>query len=546
MSATKSSSCNLVAALRESYGLEVEEIPSAIESAHGETVQLLDGQGFWQRKLVVPVIGRPIANIPWNFAFENSVLEWAMRTFIYERIESSLDIHRLAPVISLIAAAPVGRDFLKAENKLEVDVIRDYFVKEIVSAFERKDFINGSMLRGFYLSAAEQEIPNFTEDVALELFELRSGKNRSIAVDGVAMLDPIIGPMSEEELIGVLSALEARSDLLRQRALCAIISETGARPVQLALLREIDLYHDGNCWRLNICSVKKKHRVRYHPSAMRARKIEDETAQTLKNLIENNKEIIEELTGRAASFGFKREWFDEKFRPIFLKINLTEQRCKAMSSPKMRKYVLFSNGNTIGACVRRIGVKLGLRRSPMAVEIIGEEGALLEFNAYRLRRTYATRLVMNGASMEEVAIALDHESVRSVRHYFRLSENYFAWLRKLTCSSKDLEEIRRAWDGRWADERAPSTGPIVRIGGWGNCGKGSHCEKNPVSSCYGCHSFEPLKSGDHKKALEIIIAEKEMHASSGSTTTPLRVLEVSERNALQLILLTEDKDESST
>lgn len=124
--------------------------------------------------------------------------------------------------------------------------------------------------------------------------------------------------------------------------------------------------------------------------------------------------------------------------------------------------------------------------------------------AYDLRHSMAQRLVDSGASHEELAAAMGHSELRTGLVYFRASANQAELLNKALGVSETYRTVARIATERFIDESelaklrgdqqiagVPHGIPISGIGG---CRSGQpSCPLNPVTACYGCPKFMPVR-----------------------------------------------------
>lgn len=124
--------------------------------------------------------------------------------------------------------------------------------------------------------------------------------------------------------------------------------------------------------------------------------------------------------------------------------------------------------------------------------------------AYDLRHSMAQRMVDAGASQEEIASALGHTHLTSGLVYFRTSANQAERVNKALglsetyrmvatiasdcfISKEDLARLK----GEQQIAGVPHGIPIAGIGG---CKTGQpSCPYNPVTTCYGCQKFMPVR-----------------------------------------------------
>lgn len=124
--------------------------------------------------------------------------------------------------------------------------------------------------------------------------------------------------------------------------------------------------------------------------------------------------------------------------------------------------------------------------------------------AYDLRHSMVQRMVDAGASQEEVAAALGHTHLRTGLVYFRASANEAELINKALGLSETYQTVAKIASERFISEDelsslkgeqqiagVPHGVPIAGIGG---CKTGQpSCPYNPVTACYGCPKFMPVR-----------------------------------------------------
>lgn len=131
-----------------------------------------------------------------------------------------------------------------------------------------------------------------------------------------------------------------------------------------------------------------------------------------------------------------------------------------------------------------------------------------------LRHTAAQRLVDAGANQEELAAFLGHADVATGLVYFDSSPNQAERVNRAMGLSPVYQRVARIAHARFisAEELSTLKGeqqiagvphglPIAGIGG---CSTGQPaCPFNPITSCYGCHRFMPVRdAGLHREVLD--------------------------------------------
>lgn len=322
-------------------------------------------------------------------------------------------------------------------------------------------------LRHFYVWASDAEYTGFSRQVASKLNALRIRGN----VKGEAVLtgDRKKGPLSDEAFHFVLQRLALDTVSVLSQLCVGLCVELGANPAQFCQLRERDylVYETSGepIYHLNLPRSKKGDGYRER----RQRPLSPQLGRLLGDYI----------TATAAARD--RLGMDDPF------LLLTDAG-EPMTDASFR-YVLQ----------RFVGQSGLLSRI---------EGSL---NARRFRRTFATRLVAEGASKEVVMDLLDHTDAQNVDVYFEMRSDSVS--RIDGALSPSLEPLVSRFLGKIVDSEADAelgdrkeqrvkapfeTGDV----GIGTCGRDIRinglCQLNPPYSCFMCPRFQPWLDADHE------------------------------------------------
>lgn len=124
-------------------------------------------------------------------------------------------------------------------------------------------------------------------------------------------------------------------------------------------------------------------------------------------------------------------------------------------------------------------------------------GRPLKINARRFRHTRATNLAINGASIEEIADALDHADNRSSRAYV---DNLPSRAVKI---GSQVEETLGLLAKKFAGLHVEDSDQVINLytkngaHNVGICGMESFCKENYPIACYECQLFNPNPFGNH-------------------------------------------------
>lgn len=174
-----------------------------------------------------------------------------------------------------------------------------------------------------------------------------------------------------------------------------------------------------------------------------------------------------------------------------------------------------------------------------------------------LRHTAAQRLVDAGANQEELANFLGHADLGTGLVYFDTSPNQAERVNRAMGLSPVYQRVARIAHAQFisAEELSSLKGEQqvagvphgVPIAGIGGCSTGQPaCPFNPITSCYGCHRFMPVRDvGLHRQVLEGLrgVVRLFHNTSRGEASSPAYVQLQHAISGVQAIL-TELEDEA--
>lgn len=522
--------CERVEALVD---IDVEWFPVSVTTVFGQSIPLVDSDGEWVDEVVIEHIGFGISKFRWSCRFhQNDYIEWIIRSWIVDRIETRLDIRPNITVAMRIASLEVcNEDPREVEGALHAWL--DALVTEGGLAGQEQ-LVSGARL--LYRWGLEEGLPGFEE---LKLASLQWGSAFRNHRQLVAMRDVESGPYTRAEL-GLLEAELARSSKVtsRQRALFLLCRDWGFRPIQLALLRVEDYGEDELGPFLMVPSVKgiRRSRLRRASSNMVKRYIADDSAQAVRTQLADAHIQARDAQERMDRLVGDRACLAQPPLALFPAQCRSEDRLmRFCNDPAIYEYVLHSDSCQISRELAKLTYILGVPNHRALVGAEDTEGAdPLYVTAYRLRRTKGTSLVLAGEPPEAVAEALDHEGVDSVKHYFRYSRDLHDFINATSAASPNIEEAVRLWSGRFEEDDQVEPGDTT-VRSLGRCKRKSPCPHHPAVTCYSCHSFRPRKDADHAGALEDI-EELQRRVSQCSTGPVPLQLEVEMHSARSLII----------
>ncbi len=201
------------------------------------------------------------------------------------------------------------------------------------------------------------------------------------------------------------------------------------------------------------------------------------------------------------------------------------------------------------------GQEVGSRVARLVRELIGAD---LLGTATDLRHTAAQRLVDAGASHEELAEFMGHSHTQTGLVYYQTSATHAERVNRALGASDVYRRVAKIAHDRFitAEELAHLKGEQqvagvphgIPIAGIGGCSSGQPtCPYNPVTACYGCRKFMPLRD---KAIHEQVLADMRSvvlffsESSRGDTRSPAYLQLQRTIAEIQTVLTELDADQS--
>ncbi|CAG9222840.1 Phage integrase family protein [Burkholderia vietnamiensis] len=187
----------------------------------------------------------------------------------------------------------------------------------------------------------------------------------------------------------------------------------------------------------------------------------------------------------------KREW-----APLF--VELDRRRKATGANGDARFFDVQSNRD------------VGIRIAALANELFGSSD---RGTATDLRHTAAQRLVDAGANHEELAEFMGHAYTRTGLVYFKASTSQAERVNRALGASNVYQDVVKIAHARFispgelvrlkGDQQIAAVPHGISIAGIGGCTSGQPaCPYNPVTSCYGCRKFMPVRDKEiHRDVL---------------------------------------------
>jgi integrase len=417
---------------------------------------------------------------------------------------SAAEVRLNFAALQQLAACPAFREATERGDDVPQNAISEFKLRIGPDRGYRLHYI-----RKWYTWCVDQGYDRFSPEVAFALAEMVVGGNAK----GRAVLsaDPEEGPLSDLEVVALLNALRAAGTAeampLNERAVAWLFVALGSNPKQIALLREEDLERlcseadDDVGYLLRVPRIKKGFSDR---AEFKSRKLTREIGDMLVALIAENA-LLRERAGVAD---------DEFGKALFRRVAPQE----SIKNGPMREWALHMSAQQIALLLARAVERLRIT-SPRT-------GSLLKVTPRRLRYTFATRLVREGASQRAVAEALDHTDFQNVRVYFDIKSDIVEKLDRAMAMA--LGPLSQAFLGHLVRaERDAVRGdrPTSRIyrasiseralNPVGTCSSFSFCGLIAPTACYTCVKFQPWMDAPHDKVLEDLLADRLRRQAEG-------------------------------
>ncbi|MDB5581098.1 MAG: hypothetical protein JWR80_6274 [Bradyrhizobium sp.] len=453
----------------------------------------------WVWRLNNPTANRPVISFR-RLGFSAGLLE-ATAKFAAERIAtvSAEDVYNTFEVLTLLHRSSHLQSCMRTGEVIEEPLIAELRLMPNFAHW-RLHYV-----RSWYRWCALWKFPQFSRDVADRLDQLTFGGNEK----GRAVIerDPLKGAFDQLEFMALSTKLRSSeaSELLDpdELALVWLGIAFGKNAIAYALMREEDyspLVEEGTGRILHRFSVPraKKGADDYRTDFTR-HMLNDEIGARVATLVEHNRNC------RAAN-----RWPEGCAFPLFPRSAPREDLLGGVR----HEYAMHRTSEEILHMLKGAVAKLGI--------VSHRTGEPLNVNPRRLRRTFATRAVEEGASPAQLASMLDHTDLQNVMVYFETRSSQVERLD--TALALKLGPIAKAFMGRIVGDEADAVnggdpskriagfrrqpgGPLQRTGNVGTCGSGP-CDLFAPISCYTCGKFQPWKDGPHKEVLDWLCEER--------------------------------------
>ena len=421
----------------------------------------------------------------------NPFIIYAIKRYLIQRIKSVSQRETVNCWYSLKSLATTNKwaELQLAKSIEDTEAILPIVLSELLENLRRrKSEDQFHRVRAWYIWCTEQELPGFNSEIMYDLLKIKvpgNEKGRAVMLD-----DEEQGPLTDTEATALRNGLINDKGPILERVCVWLCLAFGCNPANFALLREEDFIvrhfknSDHKFYELKIPRIKKRG-LRHQRSEFKSRKVDDNLAILLVELINKNKSHIPETNLPRPLLMRDKTNSSKMGTPI-------EEFAYHLSSKEFTENIL--------KCVTRLNIT-----SPRT-------GRLLTITPRRLRYTFATAMVRQGASAAELADLLDHTDLQHVQVYYNARSTIVERLD--SALAEKLAPLVAQFSGKVIDKNSfDASNPNTRIKyqeksnpkkihGIGVCGADFLCKLYPPLSCYLCEKFQPFKDAPHAKILE--------------------------------------------
>lgn len=421
----------------------------------------------------------------------NPFIMYAIKRYLIQRIKSVSPRETVNCWYSLKSLTSTNKwAELQLANSIEnTEEILPIVLSELLENLRRRKTEDQfHRIRAWYIWCTEQELPGFNSEIMYDLLKIKlpgNEKGRAVMLD-----DEEEGPLTDIETTALRNSLMSDKGPIIERTCVWLCLAFGCNPANFVLLREEDFIvrnfknSDHKFYELKIPRIKKRG-LTHQRSEFKSRKVDDKLASLLTELINNNKRYTSKI---------------DLPRPLLMRE--TPNKSKLDTPIEEFAYHFSSKEFTenILKCITRLNI------------ISPRTGRLLKITPHRLRYTFATAMVRQGASASELADLLDHTDLQHVQVYYnarstiveRLDSALAEKLAPLVAQFSGKIINKNGYDASNPNSRIQyqeKSNP-KKIHGIGVCGADFLCKLYPPLSCYLCEKFQPFKDAPHAKILD--------------------------------------------
>lgn len=517
------------------FGLNIDEMPEMPDTIYSSLGHKIDVSGpRWEvfgASEDVKVGDLPITNLR---------IRRATELFLIERLKilSPQTVTKDCERLTKLALSP---SFVKADSvgaELPSSIVREVGTALKRNGYNRYKQVE-AIVRLWYTWCADMGFPHFDPDVANELELLTIGGDPR----GIAVLsnDPNKGPLSNADF----NALCNRLLNINQDHLCGsslfsyclvwLAIALGCNMKNIVYLCEEDLTifadknSDEKVYILHVPRIKK--RGNYFRNEFKARKIHSLIGRCLERLIEENREY------RARSIEWQ-EFGNNKVLPLFMRLG-----------PNIKWTGTDAHDLAWFHRVDALAYRLTTFVDNLAIPTALSPRQTIRVHPRRLRYTFATRLVKEGASPQVVAEALDHTDLQHVMVYFNVRNEIVNFIDR---ANPKLVAVAQMFTGILVEDESqaergndpssriylpPGTRSFEPIG---NCGSMGFCSQAAPIACYTCRFFRPWRDAPHHKVFDFLADLRQRKIEGGADIKNVQIHDTTIMAVARVMQLCED------
>lgn len=438
-------------------------------------------------------------SIKWHlYAIDNPIIEYAFKRYIIQCIKNNSPgtVHtNFHKVISRLARDKHWYLLNKAMSIKETEgTLINLLSSHLQITREQGSEYNFTYIRAWYKWCVEQDLPGFNLQILYELLKIKIKGNPQ----GLAVLSENVeeGPLTDLEVSLLRNALVNDNGPLQERLSLWLSLSYGCNAANFVLLRELDFIErrfdsiNEPFYELKIPRIKKRGQC-HKRMEFKSRKIDIKLAELIKQQIKENAMLYPDIPSP---------------RPLLMR----NKAYKPWLNTDLSEFAYHLSTGQFHTLLNKCAKRLKL--------ISPRTGKILRITPRRLRYTYATAMVKQGAASVELAELLDHSDLQNVRVYYNARSNIVERLD--IALAERLAPLVNAFKGKIMPDEAQETNEnqrihyqekysVRKVHGIGTCGAKYLCNLYPPLSCYLCEKFQPWRNAPHGEILDDLIKERE-------------------------------------
>lgn len=471
---------------------DLEEIPKKIKTKYGQSITIPDNiyiDNILKENILIPCAPTQRINIkfPTNKNPElNNIITICLIIFI----ENKSNFYFLSKFLESVSGIDIEED---CSEEQAFEIIKNWAM-DYISCNTIKD--DETAIYQFISEGCEREAFGFNYEI-IEQIKLNKKSNKEFINK---YFDQRTSPYTTKEINIISKFIQSNECSKSHKALLTLYRNYGLRPIQIAILRVEDIKKIDNTYSLNIFGVKgrEKSLLRRHEHNRIEIAINKETYESINEMIIENSETYLKIQNYSDSF-FSKNNIERKLLPraLFPRLSDFESMNEYLLSPVLWQWSGHRKSPSLVNFVNKIPERID--------DFTGTENNI-HINAYKFRRTIATRLSILGFNTADISNFLDHKSSKTTKGYIELNNDSIAHLNATFTQSTNMVKLVEHWNKKVVKPESTKGSKKIskNILNIGICLKDSYCTEHPIVSCYTCHQFNPYIDGNHEESIRII------------------------------------------